>query len=274
MMTLFQHYFHQRTQYSSSTLFSALIASLIVSLLTPPSISIIYTGDMTNINPGFWTITVSDLESGIYSISVEIDGVAAGTLDGDYAVPGIAGLHSISVTAINNDVDRPLDQESSISTNSVQIEEITRPTEIIYTGDASGVYSDPVHLEALLLDASDQSPISGKTIMFTFGTQTAYAVTNKDGVAFVIIILDQEEGLYKLAVSFDGDDDYLGSSSTNEFVIFRECALVIYSGVTLEEASEKYLTLSATVFDDTDGYWGDMSYIYVTFIFYSSSSAD
>ncbi|MGY5881047.1 MAG: Ig-like domain-containing protein [Candidatus Thorarchaeota archaeon] len=240
--------------------------------VTAPSISIIYTGDQTDVNPGFWTVAVSDVESGIFSILVEVDGVAAGTLEGDYAVPSSVGPHTITVTALNNDLDRPSDQESNTETDTIEIIQTTQPTEIVYTGDESGVYSDPVYLEALLLDTIDQLPIPGKTVMFTLGTQTAYAVTDEDGVASVFIILDQEAGVYELSVLFVEDDDYLGSSSTSEFVIYRECALVIYSGVTLVEVSEESIILRATVFDDADGYWGDLTHIYVTFTFYLSSN--
>ena len=239
--------------------------------VTPPNISITYTGDLTDINPGFWTVTASDLESGIYSILVVIDGIIMGSAEGDYAVPSSLGIHFLNVTVSNNDIDRPYDQERQTDVVTAFIEQSISYTEITYTGDISGVYSDPVYLEALLLDASDQSPIPGKTIMFTLGTQTAYAVTNADGVASVTIILDQEGGFYELVVSFAEDDDYLGSSSTTVFVILRECASTIYSGVTLVEVSEESITLMATVFDHADGYWGDVTHIYVTFTFYLSS---
>ncbi|MGY5872804.1 MAG: Ig-like domain-containing protein [Candidatus Thorarchaeota archaeon] len=239
--------------------------------VTGPSISITYTGDMTNTNPGFWTVTVSDLESGIYSILIEIDGVVVGSLEGDYAVPDSVGVHNITVTAINNDLDRPSDQESFTREESVFIEQAISSTEIIYNGDLSGVYSDVVYLEALLLDASDQMPIPGKTILFTLGDRSVYAVTNTDGVACIIWVLNQEEGVYELSVSFDGDDDYLGSSTTSEFILYRECATIIYSGVTMAEVSEESITLMATVFDDADGHWGNISHIYVTFTLYLSS---
>jgi len=239
--------------------------------VTAPTISITYTGDLTNINPGFWTITAFDLESGIYSVLVVIDGIIVGSAEGDYAVPSSSGIHFLNVTVVNNDIDRPYDQESVTDVVTAFIEQSISYTEIIYTGDISGVYSDPIYLEALLLDASDQSPIPGKTILFTLGTQTAYAVTNADGVASVTIILDQEEGLYELVVSFAGDDDYLGSSSTIDFDIYRECASATYSGVTIIKQSEEMITLSAVVFDDVDGYWGDLTHIYVTFTFYLSS---
>lgn len=239
--------------------------------ITGPSISITYTGAMTEDNPGFWTIIVSDLESGVHSIVVEIDGVLVGSIEGDYAVPSSVGYHSITVIALNDDLDRPSDQESNTSSDTVYIQEQTLSTEIIYTGDLSGVYSDPLHLEALLIDAASQTPILGKTILFTVGAQSALAVTNDEGIASVIIILDQEEGVYTISVSFDGDDDYPASSSTSEFTIIKECASTIYTGVTVLEVSEESITLMATVFDDADGHWGDITHIYVTFTFYLSS---
>ncbi|MHA1613722.1 MAG: tandem-95 repeat protein, partial [Candidatus Thorarchaeota archaeon] len=407
--------------------------------VTGPSILITYVGEMTEGNPGYWTVTISDAESDIYSIVVEIDGVVVGTLEGDYAVPGLVGDYTITVTAINNDLDREDDQETSVLSDMVTIvdvvppetsfelsgtmglngwyisdvtvtltvneeattaysinggpwlsyvspfvvglegdvtvsynstdtagntevtkeisfridvtppdldydtdsipgegilvtiitsdsfsglgdveysldgdiwllyddpfllseegmitvhfratdlagnsvamtveieviiEILTPPTELTYSGDDSGVYSDPVYLEALLLDGINQLPVPGKTILFTLGTQHAYAVTNADGLASVIIILDQDEGVYELTISFAGDDDYLASSSTSEFVIYRECASAIYSGITIIEVSEESISLMATVFDDADGHWGDITHIYVTFVFYLPS---
>jgi len=238
--------------------------------ITGPLISITYTGVMTEANPGFWTIIVSD-ESGVHSIVVEIDGVIVGSIEGDYAVPSSVGFHSITVIALDNDLDRPSDQETSTDSDTVFIEEQTQSTEIIYTGDLSGVYSDPLYLEALLIDAASLMPIPGKTILFSVGTQSALAVTNEEGIASVLIILDQEEGIYTLSVSFDGDDDYPASSSTCEFTIIKECALTNYTGVTVLEVSEESITLMATVFDDADGNWGDITHIYVTFTIYLSS---
>ncbi len=408
--------------------------------VTGPSILITYVGDMTEANPGYWTVTISDAESGIYSIAVEIDGVVVGTFEGDYVVPSLVGDYTITVTAINDDLDREADQETSVLSDTVTIvdvippvtlielsgtmglnnwyisdvtvtltvdeeatmaysinggpwlsytgpfvvglegditisynstdtagnlevtketsfridttppdldydtesipgegilvtiiasdsfsglgdveysldgdlwlpyedpfllseeglitvhfratdlagnsvamteeieviiEILTPPTELSYSGDDSGVYSDPVYLEALLLDGTNQLPIPGKTILFTLGTKNAYAVTNADGLASVIIIIDQEEGIYALAISFAGDDDYLASSNTSEFVIYREYASAIYSGITIVEVSEESITLMATVFDDTDGHWGDITHIYVTFVFYLPSN--
>ena len=239
--------------------------------VTAPDISITYTGDMTDTNPGYWTVSVSDPESGVYSILVEVDGITVGTLDGDYPVPSSAGFHTITVTAVNSDLDRPTDQESIAHSGVVLIEQTIAASEIVYLGDISGVYSDPVYLEVLLLDATTHLPLAGKMVEFTLGTQSAIAVTDVDGLASVIIILDQEPGVVMLVASFVGDADYLGSTSSTEFVIYKECATILYSGTTIIEASEESIILQATVFDDADGYLGNLSLAYVTFTLYLSS---
>jgi len=239
--------------------------------VTGPVIDIAYFGDMTNVNPGFWTVSVNDPESGVYSILVEIDGVAVGTFEGDFDVPSSLGFHSITVTALNGDTDLPADQEKSTRSAVVLIEGTTLPTGLTYTGDLAGVYSDPVYLEALLIDATTGMPIFGKIIHFSLGPHTVTALTDVDGFASISIILYEESGLYELVASFDGDDEYLPSSNTYEFVLNKECASLVYSGLTILEVSEESMTLIATVFDDVDGYWGALSLAYVTFTVYLSS---
>ncbi|MFW9894138.1 MAG: LamG-like jellyroll fold domain-containing protein, partial [Candidatus Thorarchaeota archaeon] len=98
----------QETSVSSSTV------TIIDDDMTGPSIFITYTGDKTDINPGTWTVSVSDTISGIHSMTVEIDGTVVGTIGGVYAVPGTEGDHTVTVTALNNDLDRLSDQETSI----------------------------------------------------------------------------------------------------------------------------------------------------------------
>ncbi|MGY5854092.1 MAG: Ig-like domain-containing protein, partial [Candidatus Thorarchaeota archaeon] len=239
--------------------------------VTGPEIDITYFGNMIDTDPGFWTVSVDDPESGIYSILVEVDGVTVGTLEGDFAVPSTGGFHSITVTAMNSDMDRLLDQEMTERSAVVFIEATTLPTELVYSGDLEGQYSDPVYLEALLIDTTSGLPIPGKIVHFYLGTQYASAVTDADGVALISLVLGQEAGVYDLIVSFDGDDEYLPASNMNEFVIHKECASVVYSGLTIIEVSDESMTLMATVFDDVDGYWGNLSLAYVTFTVYLSS---
>jgi len=238
---------------------------------TAPMIDITYTGDMTDINPGFWTVVVDDFESGVFSILVEIDGIAVGAAEGDFAVPSSIGFHSITVTAVNDDMDRLNDQETSSHSAVVLIEATTLPTELAYLGELEGVYSDPLYLEALLIDTTTGMPIEGKIIHFSLGAQSTTALTNAEGLASVYILLEQAAGNYGLQVIFDGDDDYLASASIDEFTLHKETASVLYSGVTIKEVSDDEFTLQASVFDDADGNWGNLSLAYVTFSIYLSS---
>jgi hypothetical protein len=143
--------------------------------------------------------------------------------------------------------------------------------EVTYSGDLLGVYSDPVNLEATLIDLLTGLPIPDKLLVFTLGTQTVSAMTNSEGVALTTLILIQPAGVYDLTVSFEGDDTYLATSVSHEFVIMKELALSHYSGLTIIEDSDSTLTLMATVLDDNDGYLGDLSNIFVTFTIYHSS---
>ena len=141
-------------------------------------------------------------------------------------------------------------------------------TEVTYTGDITGVYSDPINLEASLIDVLTGLPIPDRLIVFTLGSQTASAATDTDGVAVISMVLDQPTGLYEVLVSFEGDDEYLASSASSEFQILKEDAFVYYSGLTIIDESDETLTLMATVIDDVDGSWGDLSKIYVIFTIY------
>ncbi|MFW9981615.1 MAG: tandem-95 repeat protein, partial [Candidatus Thorarchaeota archaeon] len=240
--------------------------------VTGPSIFITYTGDMTDINPGTWTVSVSDSISGVHSLTVEIDGTVVGTLEGDYAVPGIEGDHTITVTAHNNDLDRLSDQETSILSDTITIESTLPPESLLeITGETTGSYSDPVYLEVRLMDATTGLPISDKLIVLTLGMVSVDIITDSSGIASYILVLDQQPGDYMLLASFTGDDDYLGSSAMCEFVIAKEYATVEYTGRTVIPTSDDTITLMATVFEEDDSYWGDLARIYVTFTLYLSS---
>jgi hypothetical protein len=141
-------------------------------------------------------------------------------------------------------------------------------TEVTYSGDLTGVYSDPVILEATLIDTLTGSPVPDRWLVFTLGTQTISALTDSEGVAHTSLVLDQPAGSYDLDVSFEGDDSYLAASVSHEFTIMREQALTYYSGLTIIDRTDSTMTLMATVLGDDDGYWGDLTQIYVTFSIY------
>jgi hypothetical protein len=147
----------------------------------------------------------------------------------------------------------------------------TSPTEVTYSGDKTGVYSDLVNLEAKLIDVVTGMPIPDKWIVFTLGTQTVSALTDIDGIATSVLVLDQPEGIYDVSASFGGDESYLASSATEEFVVQKEQAFTFYSGLTIVQDKDSTITLIATILDEADGYWGDLTTIYVTFTFYLPS---
>ena len=89
---------------------------------------------------------------------------------------------------------RAIDEAGNLVEKLDYIEVVILPavaeTELSYTGDTMGVYSDPVILEASLTNSLTGSPVVGKSIEFTVGTQTATAVTDKKGLASATLILN------------------------------------------------------------------------------------
>lgn len=170
---------------------------------------------------------------------------------------------------------RAQDAAGNLAEKFANVEVVILPavseTEVSYTGDTMGVYSDPVNLEANLTDSLTGLPLSGRMIEFIVGAQTASALTNTDGLASASLVLNQSAGTYTVSASFAGDDTYLSSSDSSDFLLSKESSFVFYSGLTVIPQSDSSLTLMATVFDDADGYLGDLTQINVTFTIYLSS---
>lgn len=92
-------------------------------------------------------------------------------------------------------------------------------TNISYIGDISGYNFDTVNLAAVLSDENGNS-VSGKTVNFLIGNQSASATTDADGMASVFLLLDQSySGLCSVEYGFDGDIDYLPYYDAQMFVI-------------------------------------------------------
>ena len=104
---------------------------------TPPEISIIhYGGEGHQEDPGYWNVTVEDLESGVDEVEIIIDGTTylhALNLNGVQSITYTdipvsleeiisIGIHTIKVIARNNDFDTPDDQEVSAFTTGINIE--------------------------------------------------------------------------------------------------------------------------------------------------------
>ena len=125
------------------------------------------------------------------------------------------GTHSVyywAEDAAGNKIDK-------LDSVEVVIGPAITPTEVSYTGDISGVYSDPINLEAKLIDLLTGVPIPGKWIVFSVGAQTESAFTDSEGIAVSTLVIDQPAGIYDVIASFEGDEEYLASSVTHEFTI-------------------------------------------------------
>ncbi|MFW9841915.1 MAG: Ig-like domain-containing protein, partial [Candidatus Thorarchaeota archaeon] len=145
------------------------------------------------------------------------------------------------------------------------------PPELVYTGDLTGTYSDPAYLEAKLTDTLTGLPIEGRLLVFTLGPLTFDAVTDASGIASYVLLLDLPSDTYSLTISFAGDDSYTETSVTHDFFVAKEYAHADYTGRTVLPTSDDSFTLMATIFDDADGYWGNLTHIYVTFLVYFDS---
>jgi len=84
----------------------------------------------------------------------------------------------------------------------------------------------------------------------------------------LIVILNQPAGDYTVSVSFANDGEYLPSFDECDFTINKEYAYAEYTGDTVIPTTADTITLRATVFDEDDGNWGDLTKINVTFKIY------
>ncbi len=142
---------------------------------------------------------------------------------------------------------------------------IVNASSLSYTGQTSGVYSDPVFLEAVLIDFATQLPLEGNMITFTLAGKTVSSITDSNGVANATMIMNSPEGAYILSVVFTGDSTHTASSNSSDFTVWKEDAMLQYTGYTVISAELESFLLRATVFDDPDGYLGDLTRINVTF---------
>jgi hypothetical protein len=121
-------------------------------------------------------------------------------------------------------------------------------TQLTYTGDLSGQYSDSVSLNATLTDGNG-NPLSDKEITFTIGSQSISTTTNQNGVVTASLILEQTPGKYYFVeISFNGDEDYLPVFISQPFEIQKEN--VVITVIDKEGFYDDNITLEADIRDD------------------------
>jgi hypothetical protein len=173
---------------------------------------------------------------------------------------GQIGGHTITFQVIDNG-NLPLSVAHTITVNVGK-----RATSLMYGGDVSADYSDKPGLKAALMDALTNTAISGATIGFTVGSQTApVAATNGAGLAASgMLALTQPPGAYDVTSTFAGDAFYFAASDHDPFTITPEEAVpVVYSGGTYfgtanSSSISATLALSASATDISDGSRGDI----------------
>lgn len=92
-----------------------------------------------------------------------------------------------------------------------------KSTTVTYTGATTGGPNKTITLSAVVKDSSG-TPLSGVTVDFTLGTQTAPAVTDGTGIAATTLKLNQKNGTYALTASYAGTaGKYTGSAASATF---------------------------------------------------------
>ena len=121
-------------------------------------------------------------------------------------------------------------------------------TTLEYTGATTGDYGDLTTLSAKLLDGSG-TPLVGKQVTLSMGSQTCSATTGAGGMASCSVTVSQPQGNYPVVVSFAGSGLYLPSSATATFAVTREQTTVL-AGTVGPVLRGSTLTLTGTLLED------------------------
>jgi PKD repeat protein len=128
-----------------------------------------------------------------------------------YAAPG---TYTVSLTATDPDGGSATTTTSAVVT--------ARPTTVNYTGPLTTKPNKKVVLTAVLTDSAG-TPLAGRVIVFTVGSQTVSALTSSTGLASVTLTLKQKTGSYQLSAHYAPSSAdsvyYLGSISSTTFKI-------------------------------------------------------
>jgi hypothetical protein len=138
----------------------------------------------------------------------------------------------------------------------------------------SGQYSDAVNVASTLTDGQG-APISGATVTFNLGSQTADATTDANGVATTPFTLLSSAGTASVVATFAGDANNTAATSQPGTVsVTKEDATLAYTGTTSVSTSSTTgnVGLAVTVTQANDGSPGDLSHAAVMFKLYRSTN--
>jgi len=174
-------------------------------------------------------------------------GAGVGSTASIQLTPGLnVATGKITMNATGHSVNDSTIQSSS----PVQVNVLRRPTAIAYDGVLSADYHDPATVSATLTDTRSNTPLAGKTVTFTLGTQTASAVTDGAGKASTSIVITQTPGTVSVKADFAGDATYVPSDDTETFTITKEQTTTTYTGPTVILQGASGVTLAAQLLED------------------------
>jgi hypothetical protein len=202
-------------------------------------------------------VTVEDAGSGVKRQSVKLDG-----LDWTAGTPVTApGAHTLSVTA----------EDNAGNTASQDVHFAVYGSTSLTVQDAAGAYSDPVQLQATLLDQSG-APIAGETVTFRVDGQPAgSAQTDAAGrataaYAIGVGVTDATYGRGAISAVFTPRSGvYMrGSSAVAQLSVSKEAAQLAYTGDRLGTEGGT-IRLAAQVEQEQDGSLGSVAGLPVRF---------
>ena len=181
-----------------------------------------------------------------------------------------AGLPSGSLFPVGTTTNtfEVTDAVGNTNTCSFDVTVNKRPTQLTYTGDTEGIYSDEYTLSAQLMDISDPGnpvAVQGAYIIFYFEEESLSEWTDASGVATRVSSANpgECEGL-AISALFEGDCSYLGDEDSEEFTLLPEDAEAEYTGTaiatTISSSSDDFtVLLRGIIIEDDDDSTGDIS---------------
>jgi hypothetical protein len=236
-------------------------------------------------------------ESGSHSVAVNVGDIfafVARTIDDGYGnssttavnftftsgelIPvQTAGLPSGSLFPVGTTTNtfEVTDEAGNTNTCSFDVTVNKRPTQLTYTGDTEGIYSDGITISASLMDISDPGnpvPVEGKLIIFNFEQESLSEWTDALGIATRASSATPDEcDDLTISTMFEGDCTYLGDEDSEDFELLPEDAGAEYTGTAIAATKNSFtndftVMLRGIILDDDDDSTGDISKANARFI--------
>ena len=161
----------------------------------------------------------------------------------------VPGVYAVVVTVAD-------DNPAETGTSTVMVTVVRRGTMLTNTTASSNEVTDPLNLQASLID-DHGAPVANRQVKFFLdggATPIATATTDSAGVAqatYVFAAGQGNVGSHTITAAFAGDASYApSSSSTSQLTVNKDATALTYTGPTSSKPS-KSLTLSAALKDDS-----------------------